>query len=259
MKPRHDANDPTDPTFLKPVILSNFIHTRTCPEPLCAACQLARMSRRGAQTSVQLKHAHKFMRLKRNDLFPGQTVSLDQYDCRRCTGRLLHTYGKEKEEERYHGGTIAVDHASGLIFIQHQVSLRAGETILAKRNFERLAHSFGVTIRQYHSDNGVFASKAFLDEAKALGQTVDFSGVGAHHQNGVAERAIKTISSWARAMIVHAGLHWPAQSGTLLSFWPYAMDQAVFLWNNLPSRETGLSPLEVFGQQKCAADYEHLR
>jgi hypothetical protein len=29
------------------------------------------------------------------------------------------------------------------------------------------------------------------------GQTLSLSGVGAHHQNGVAERAIQTVTQWA--------------------------------------------------------------
>ena len=152
-----------------------------------------------------------------------------------------------------------MDHASGLIYLTHQVSLRAGETILMKRNFERFAHTFGVRVKKYHSDNGIFASREFREEARLQNQEIDFSGVGAHHQNGVAERALQTISSWARTMLLHAAIHWPAQSNDLLCLWPYAMDQAVFLWNNLPSRENGLSPIEIFSQQKMSLDYEHLR
>jgi hypothetical protein len=259
MKPRHMESDPNDPTFLRPVILTNFAQTRSCPEPLCAACQIARGHQRGAGTSKETKNPEKFMRLKEGHLSPGQAVSLDQYESR-LGGRLPNTKGKEKEEERYHGGTIAVDHASGLIWAQHQVSLRAGETLVTKRSFERFASSFGVKIQKYHSDNGVFKSNAFLEDAKLLGQEIDFSGVGAHHQNGgVDERAIKTISSWARAMLINAAIHWPDMSDRMLSLWPYAMDQAVFLWNNLPSQDNGMAPLEIFSQQKTANDYEHLR
>jgi hypothetical protein len=35
-----------------------------------------------------------------------------------------------------------------------------------------------------------------------------FRGTNAHHQNGVAERAIQTISNMGRSMIVHASMHW---------------------------------------------------
>ena len=60
-------------------------------------------------------------------------------------------------------------------------------------------------------------------------------GGGTHHQ---------TISSWARTMLLHATIHWPEQQH--LNLWPYAFEHAVFLWNNLPGRTSGVAPLELF-------------
>ena len=51
---------------------------------------------------------------------------------------------------------------------------------------------------------------------------MDYSGVGAHHQNGVAEGAIHIISYRARTLMVHAAIHWPEESDPGL--WPFAMD-----------------------------------
>jgi hypothetical protein len=48
-----------------------------------------------------------------------------------------------------------------------------------------------------------------------------YSGVGAHHQNGIAEQAICTVSESARAMLLHAAIHWPKE--ILLDLWPLAM------------------------------------
>jgi len=80
MRPRNVDNDPNDPKFLKPVILTNFAQTRSCPDPLCAACQIARMHRRGAGTSIESKRKEKLMKLRQGHLHPGQVVSLDQYE-----------------------------------------------------------------------------------------------------------------------------------------------------------------------------------
>ena len=74
------------------------------------------------------------------------------------------------------------------------------------------------------------------------------SGVGAHHQNGVAERAIATIIGRARAMILHAAIHWPGETHTDL--WPLAIDYAVYLWNHTPHMESGMSPIELFCRLK---------
>jgi len=59
------------------------------------------------------------------------------------------------------------------------------------------------------TDNCVFSSAEFCSPCSDVGQSLYFSGVGAHHQNGVAEREIQTITNMARANLLHATLHWP--------------------------------------------------
>jgi hypothetical protein len=71
-----------------------------------------------------------------------------------------------------------------------------------------------------------------MEDLEDRQQTIHFSGVGAHHQNGIAERAIFTIPESARAMILHAAIHWPEE--TTMDLWPLAMDYAVHLWNQMP-------------------------
>ena len=99
-----------------------------------------------------------------------------------------HTYGKENKDDQYNGGTLFIDHASSMVFIQHQVSLCTGETPQAKHKFEQLACEHGVAIKSYHADNSPFGNADFVHSIEDHGQAIKFSGVGAHHQNGVAER-----------------------------------------------------------------------
>lgn len=51
----------------------------------------------------------------------------------------------------------------------------------------------------------------FADALSSEEQELEMSGVGAHHQNGVAERAIQTVTKRARAMMQHSFLHWPEE------------------------------------------------
>ncbi|KAI2505066.1 hypothetical protein MHU86_9342 [Fragilaria crotonensis] len=211
--------------------------------PLCAACQLAKQKRRSADVATEMKLEDRDMLLKQNNTEPGDCVSIDQY-ASTVLGRLPHTRGKEKKDEKFNGGTVFVDHATGYVHLEHQVSMRAGETIASKTAFERFAMQHGVQVKRYRADNHPFGSKEFQESLDSTRQTLTFSGVGAKHQNGVAERAIQTITSWARAMMLHSILHWPESAN--LELWPFAMAHAVYLWNHIPRKDIKKSPYELF-------------
>jgi hypothetical protein len=60
----------------------------------------------------------------------------------------------------------------------------------------------------------------------------------------------------ARAMLIHFALHWPQASSTDL--WPFAADQAIYIWNHLPDSDTKLSLIELFTQTKFH-NHHHLQ
>eukprot|EP00957_Ditylum_brightwellii_P073414 5578953-Ditylum_brightwellii.AAC.3 len=62
---------------------------------------------------------------------------------------------------------------------------------MGKRDFKRFARGHGVSIKQYHGDNGFFKSKLWTEHCDVAGQEpTEMSGVGTHHQNAIAERVI---------------------------------------------------------------------
>jgi hypothetical protein len=163
-------------------------------------------------------------------------------------GHLYTSFGRE--QRGYSCGTLFVDHASGKIFNFPQLSTTTAETVRSKHTLERLAHDEGIVIKHYHSDNGVFASTAFRADCESQSQQISFSGVGAHHQNGIAERNIKTISQWARANMLHAAFHWHEHAN--IKLWPQAIDYAIWVFNRLPSATHGLSPNELWSGSRSS-------
>ena len=149
--------------------------------------------------------------LKTNYLNLGDCISIDHYKST-VRGCLTHTKGKESETEQFQGGTIAVDHASSKIYIFHQVSLCARETLQAKQVWESNLLQYGFQVKTYHSDNGVLHSAKFQADLQRKNQKIDFSGTGAHHQSDVAKYAIRTVVEWARIMILHTALRWPEKA-----------------------------------------------
>ena len=178
-------------------------------KPLCASCRFGAGHRIpvGAEKHEVLSSAKGgASTIKAEDLQPGQRISIDQYESR-VRGRLWSSRERTQAEAMYSGGTIFVDHASGLIHVEHQVSLNAADTIVSKKNFERMAMYHGVGVQNYHGDNGAACtSREFAKHNEELDQGLTFSAVGVHHQNGVAERAIRTVVTLARTMLLHAAL-----------------------------------------------------
>ena len=189
--------------------------------PKCAACQFGRQSRTPSGSKHVTIDKTKEGALKRDVLEPGERIFMDQVESR-VRGRLVHTSGREQEADKYCGSTLFCDAASGFIHVEHQVSFTANETIIAKTKFERAALDQGTRIQGYHTDNGVFKAADFLKEIAEKKQTIRFSGVGAKWQNGVAENAIKIVTSRARTMMIHSALHWPEENDEEL--WAMAVD-----------------------------------
>ena len=213
-----------------------------CAHPKCASCQYGKGHRRPTKSTTTKPVDCKVGALKKEDLFPGQRISMDHFKCS-TKGRLYTSRGKTSDDSMYTCGCIFVDHASGHVHVEHQVGLTSNETLQAKLSFERAMMDHGTVIDTYQSDNGVFKAQDFIREIEARGQSIGFAGVGAHHHNGVAERAIGTVMSMARTMMLHAAIRWPEVSDATL--WPMAVDYAVHIHNHTPKWQTGMTPLDL--------------
>ena len=178
----------------------------TVDPPKCESCQLGKQERtpKGGTTTITTPAGS----LKLNKLEPGDLVFSDQYESR-LEGRQFTARGHTLSSQKYRGGTLFCDTASGKVSVIHQVGLTGPETVQAKLQFEREAASVGVLIREYCTNNGIYTSKEFNSELLVKVQGIKHSGVGGHHQNGVAENSIKTTVRTARTMTIHAALRWP--------------------------------------------------
>ena len=215
--------------------------------PKCASCQYGRQQRRASAGSTKKIDPEHTGILKRDKLEPGNLIFSDQYESR-TPGRVFGLRGAHISSQKYCGGTLFTDAASGYIDIQHQQNLTAAESIRAKLAFERNALTAGVSIVDYHTDNGIYNTQEYLKELHSKGQGRSLSGVGAHHHNGVAEASIKHVIASARTMQIHAALRWPDASDREL--WPMALSHAVALHNMTPSLQSGYSPEELWTRSR---------
>jgi len=208
---------------------------KDCRNITCPACLYGKQKRRPwrvkGQTQRPIKKSTK----------PGECVSVDQL-ISKTKGLVAQTTGR-LTKNRYEVATIFVDNFSGLDYVHVQESTSAEDTIEAKKAFERFSRERGVQIQHYHADNGIFASRGFRDEVQKCGQTISFCGVGAHHQNGIAERRIQDLSDTARTSLAYAASRNPAVTAHL---WPYALRHASYVRRLLPRDGKLKSPEELF-------------
>ena len=203
--------------------------------PLCKACLF------GKQTKRQKKDTGD-LRARFPDV-PGACVSVDQF-ISHTPGRVL-TFSGKPTTKTHSCVTLFIDHATDKIYCYSQLSTEATETLEGKTLFEQMAFQHNVQILHYHCDNGIFRSQAFVDHCRRQGQSLSFCGVGAHHQNGIAERAVRTITVSARTMLLHAHNLWP--DVIKFDLWPFAVKLATDIHNAIPtSRTEGITPDELF-------------
>ena len=211
--------------------------------PLCATCLHSKQERLKSGATKKQQVPEKIRALVRDAVAPGDLVAIDQY-VHTTPGRIPTLQGGSPQGQRYVGGTIFVDMASGYVAVHHQLSLNAHETLVSKAKYEQHARIANVRIKNYHGDNGIFNARAFTQRIWEQGQHITYSGVGAHHQNGAAERAIKTVTYMARSMLLHSAIRWPEVYSP--EFWPFAMSYAAYVYNNVPKQPSGLSASELF-------------
>jgi hypothetical protein len=216
--------------------------------PKCAACLFGKQTVRSSPGTTSVAVKDRAGILKAGNLLPGAEVSVDHF-ISSVRGRLFQGYDKGSDDSRHVGGCIFVDHASSYIHIEFQTSLSSHETLRAKLAFERQCRDVGVVVQTYMSDNGTaFTSKDFSDHLTDFKQISKFAGVGAHHHNAQAERAIRTIMSISRTMMIHSGIHWPDMAKA--SLWPMAVAYACYVYNHVPRPDSGLSPSDIFTKSR---------
>ena len=237
------------------------LHTRaaklaTASLPKCAACQFGRQTNRAKPGTITSTVREREGITSANKSHPGERVFIDHFICA-TRGRMFNGRGIRdpkgkttlKQSNTFSGGCMIVDGATGYVDVQFQSYFNANETIEAIQRFETLAADNGIIVKEYQSDSGpAFTSETFRKHLVDHGRNNRYSGAGSHHQNGKAERAIRTIMAMARTMLMHSSIHWPEICDPTM--WPMAVQHAVWIYNHIPNPNSGLAPIDMWSKTK---------
>ena len=85
---------------------------------------------------------------------------------------MVKTFGRELHNNRFHRSTIYNDAASGLIWVENQVSLGEEKTIVGKARFNQWIWEKSVAeVYHYHRDNCIFVKDRYRKYCEGKGQT----------------------------------------------------------------------------------------
>jgi hypothetical protein len=116
-------------TILSPIIKPKFPSAWNCVIPACQSCLLAHARKRTPNVKPSKAVHESEGALSRNRYKIGDFVSTDQFICR-TPGQLPEGDGRESKDRCFQDGTIFNDDASGLIWVENQVSLGANMTVM---------------------------------------------------------------------------------------------------------------------------------
>ena len=88
-----------------------------------------------------------------------------------------------------------------------------------------------------------------MDEMLKKQQKIGFSADEASHQNGASERAIKTVVTMERTMLVHAALRCPEDIFST-DLCPMVIDYTVWVYNPTPDSQSGLFAIEICSRSR---------
>ena len=150
---------------------------------------------------------------------------------------------------KFVAGTVFVDHDSGLCYVHNYIYQTSESAIAAIDAWERILNSYGKTATAYHADNRIFSSNKFTANLKECKQDINFCGVGAHFQNGIAENMIKILISNARTTLLNAILRWPEVIKPTL--WPFALKLTQYQRNHLHrNKDSELTTVKTISNTK---------
>jgi hypothetical protein len=114
------------------------------------------------------------------------------------------------------------------------------EILLAVKAFKNVRLQAYHHVKHYHSDNGAFAHKSFMEEVNRKNQKLTFCVVDAHHQNGTIENKNKMLTLSACTLLLRGMRMWPQINKM---FWPFAFKAAAELCLSL--NKDGQTPISI--------------
>jgi hypothetical protein len=136
---------------------------------------------------------------------------------------------------------------SSYVYATFCASKAATELVRSKLEFESFAARHNIVIKNIWTDNGFYSANLFHEACLKNQQDLTFCVVGAHWQNGIAERFISMITKHACTILLRAMAKWP--DVVKEDMWTFALRHAVHFHNFSLRKDQTITPFEAFTGQ----------
>lgn len=206
----------------------------TEPDPICPTWQCGKAHKWSNKSNTS--------HIVKNARAPGDRVSSNGMKAG-TPGCLMTTSGLPSSK-RYRYCSFWVNHFSQFIYVMMHEMKRAEELLRSKLEFEDFASKYNINIKNIRADNVVYTAKCFKEACLKKQQSLTFCAVGAHWQNGIAERFIFSITQCACTILLQAMTHWP--NVITEDMRPFAVCHAMTFHNASIRRDKNASPYQLF-------------
>lgn len=178
------------------------------PSTSCAACQMGKSSVNQVKKYTSRVPASRLLQRVHADLCGPINIQnnhlqfLNCYDSPKYISVIIDEFSRKIFVQILSHKSLAYDHITN--FIKQAEALKQ------------------TTLQEFCSDNGTeYKNNRLSEYFKSKGIKQTFSPVYSPHRNGMAERAVRTLTECTRSILYHAKLH--------VSFWPIAFETACYL------------------------------
>ena len=157
-----------------------------CTLPVCASCLYGKATKIPCNTKTEISiNKSKLIASVGECVSTNVLVSITH-------GIIVNIYGFIMHQH-YQYACVFVDYHSDFKYVHILKYKTADEVVEANEDFEAYGESRGVDTKQYHAENILFRSAICMNQCSDIHQGLTFSGVNFHHQNGIAERRIRSL------------------------------------------------------------------
>ena len=146
----------------------------SCQPLVCASCMLVCAHKKPWRKKGKEKHVIR----SESEKAAGDNTSLDAL-MSSTPGIILQMSGF-LTSNCFWAATVFVDYSTSYMYTHLQWGQTLIESIEAKASYEKMAETFGIILKKFHTDNGIFAEEGFKSKMSNNNQTIGYCGVGAH-------------------------------------------------------------------------------